>query len=171
MTLLCLVDASGFQAIADDCNKPFELRTEAEKEELYEKIAEQLAMIADNYNFNSRYRPPTDDTPSSSTMASLFAPAPTPATAPVSPLDEGTVLSSSVDPHSPTRPPSGLIPEVVVAPAPTSGQESPAVEGAVGGEPAENLLNPSQPRKLCSNCSFAESFSKKIWKEMFLAWR
>lgn len=37
----------------DIVNKPFNERTEVEKDELYEKIAEQLAAIADQYNFES----------------------------------------------------------------------------------------------------------------------
>lgn len=141
------------QAIEDNCDKPFELRTDTEKEELYEKIAKQLAMIADSYDFNSKFaRGPAGPPPSKT--ASLFVPAPTPATGVVSPAESDEVFSSSVDPQSFNQEPSsgGDLgpPEVVVesgSPRSNSGAQSPAVEGAVGGitttQDDENLLSPT----------------------------
>ena len=143
------------RAIEDNCDKPFELRTDTEKEELYEKIAEQLAMIADSYDFNSKFASGPAGPPPSKT-ASLFAPTPaaTPATRVVSPAGDDDVFSSSVDPQ-PVDQGSGANgdlapPEVVVEPGSPhsgSGAQDPAVEGAVGGitttQADANLLSPT----------------------------
>ena len=141
------------RTIEDGCDKPFELRTESEKEELYEKIAEQLAMIADSYDFNSKF---SSDLPPPK-ASTLFAPA----TTVVSPeIGDEDVFSSSVDPPMPA---SGQgegdqdtalePPQVIVQPGSphisNSGDQSPPLEGAVGGvnvtETGGNLLNPNQP--------------------------
>ena len=145
------------RTIEDSCDKPFELRTESEKEELYEKIAEQLAVIADSYDFNSKF---SSDLPPPK-ASTLFAPAPTPATTVVSPeIGDEDVISSSVDPPMPA-PGQGEVdqdmalgpPQVIVQPGSphmsNSGDQSPPLEGAVGGvnvtETGGNLLNPNQP--------------------------
>lgn len=161
-----LLPAGFRQVVEDHSNKPFEQRTETEKEELYEKIAEQLAMIADNYNFNSRYSSIPTTVPSSKTD-SLFKPTSTPATAAVPPALGGECLETSVDPQSPVRPAVQLPvepasggnlapPEVVVIPespqplpGSRSGSESPVVEGAVGGQAVadETLLSPTVSSK------------------------
>ena len=39
--------------VADIIPKPFSERTVTEKDQLYERIADQLAAIADHYNFGS----------------------------------------------------------------------------------------------------------------------
>ncbi len=88
-----------------DSDKPFELRTQSEKEELYEKIAEQLALIADNYNFNA---PGVGATiPASSSFYSSV------------PSQGSSVDAKPASPTSPTG----------------AGDISPEVEGAVGGVP------------------------------------
>ena len=144
------------RTIEDGCDKPFELRTESEKEELYEKIAEQLAVIADSYDFNSKF---SSDLPPPK-ASTLFAPAPTPATTVVSPeMGNEEVFSSSVDPPIPASGQGEVdqalgLPRVTVQPgsphiSSNSEDQSPVLEGAVGGvnvtETGGNLLSPTQP--------------------------
>ena len=173
------------RTIEDGCDKPFELRTESEKEELYEKIAEQLAMIADSYDFSSKFS--SDLPPPKASM--LFAPAPTPATTVVSPeIGDEDVFSSSVDPPMPASGQGEVDqdtalgpPQVIVQPGSphisNSGEQSPPLEGAVGGvnvtETGGNLLNPNQPRMFRSTDIFnSTAMQSGIFLQLLLVnWR
>ncbi len=116
---LCISDNTQSPHILQDLadsDKPFELRTQSEKEELYEKIAEQLALIADNYNFNA---PGVGSNISAS--SSFYSSVPS----------QGSSVDAKLP--SPTSP-TGAAPT-----SPTGAADiSPEVEGAVGGAPLEN---------------------------------
>jgi len=58
---VCPLDGGAYPKLSrtfmGNTNKPFNERTEKEKDELYERIAEQLSTIADQYNLDSPNSP------------------------------------------------------------------------------------------------------------------